>query len=789
MSLIIRQDERSLYRGLILDKFQEEAMTAIDNNQSVLVSAPTGVGKTLIADYTIEKCYREGKQVIYTAPIKALSNQKYKDFKNLFGEIAVGIITGDIVINSEAPILVMTTEIFRNMLLTKDQIIDAIDYIIFDEVHYISDADRGSVWEESIIFLPSHVKILGLSATIPNVDELAKWITTIRKEEVKIVHHFERAVPLQHYLFEKSMGLGNAKELLNNRQQKVKELTMEGWEEEDFSPKKSYYRSKINQGPKFTETTHIDLIEYIKRDYLPCLYFVFSRKQCEEKAFELARTQNFLNEEEGRLVQALLDAKLNNQVVRANQSAIERIRKVLLKGTGYHHAGMLPIVKDVVEELLAARLIKVLYCTETFAVGINMPVKSVCFDSNEKYDGKQFRLMTNQEYFQMAGRAGRRGIDIEGFVFTLTDLNFFDPDKIINPDEGKLENLRSQFNLSYNSVLNLIKNHQKEEEIFQVLQNNLAYFQNTREIQEYEEKLKIIESQLKTLVGKRCQDLFLATCPLQNKKMVQNLKQQKAELKRLTYGRHGKNNRHNEKQKKLANHIKYMEAVLNKANLKSCKTSKVNICRDERRLYQRLESEKNELIKSLSEARKGIAFVEDFKSKRNLMQQIGYVEGGSLTMKGDFASRVYVQELFVTELFFDGIFHEFDHGQLIALVAGIGYEGRKNEWFKKGEVYNLERIYEVLSPIIAMEGKVLKVSTLLFNPNVALMAYQWSNEEKFENMRNYTSLQDGDIVSVFRRTIDLLRQVRSAAAGDEFMKAKLGECIRLIDRDVVEVIL
>jgi len=772
VTLIAESQGVKEYRGLVLDPFQIEAMDYIDQNLSVLVSAPTGVGKTLIADYTIEKCYKEGRQVVYTAPIKALSNQKYKDFKNQFGENAVGIITGDIVINSEAPVLVMTTEIFRNMLLTYDPIIASVAYLILDEVHYISDVERGSVWEESIIFMPEHIRLLGLSATIPNVDELAAWISSIRNQQVKVVKNFKRAVPLKHFIYEKSMGFGTIKDVLKTKAKKTEE-----WKEDGLD--------QVFRRPKFASTTHVDLINYIKDQYLPCLYFVFSRKKCEDYAFELARGLNLLNNKEREQVNALLDEKTGGLAAKANINALERIRKVLTKGIGYHHAGMLPIVKDVVEELLAHRLIKVLYCTETFAVGINMPVRTVCFDSNEKYDGKEFRVMTNQEYFQMAGRAGRRGIDTEGFVFSVADINYLEPEKMVKPEESRLEDLRSQFNLGYNSVVNLISNHQTEEEIVNVLQNNFAFYQVARESMILEESLKKVEAEIKELLGRRCEDFYHPRCSIQYNKLRSKLREAKAELTRLSRGRGVRRNQ--EKKRRLISRVKELEMSIKGLTVRKCPGPQVEECRQQRKRYNQLEEEKNNLRKRYSLIKKETNFVEDFRKKRDLLTGLGFVEDGKLTPRGKFATQIYVQELLVTELYFDGVFHEFDEDQVSALVACIGYEGRKNDWFRKAPVYDLERVYRIIHLINDAELSRGQPGTVMFHPEMALLAYQWSAGEKFENLRQYTNIQDGDIVSLFRRAIDLMRQIRSAATEDKFIVAKLTACIKKLDRDVVQV--
>src|SRR3989338_9374271 len=201
------------FKGLTLDDFQIRAIRQIENNNSVVVSAPTGTGKTLIADYTISKFLNAKRRVIYTAPIKALSNQKYKDFTKDYGKEMVGIMTGDIVINPEAPLLVMTTEIYRNMLLTHDAVISYVSYVIFDEIHYISDPERGTVWEESIIFSPQNIRYLCLSATIPNAAEFAEWISSIKAHPVIVVDYDKRAVPLKHYVYDKSIGLFKTEDL------------------------------------------------------------------------------------------------------------------------------------------------------------------------------------------------------------------------------------------------------------------------------------------------------------------------------------------------------------------------------------------------------------------------------------------------------------------------------------------------------------------------------------------------------------------------------------------------
>src|SRR3989338_1122826 len=431
------------YKGFELDKFQEDAINAIEHNKSVVVSAPTGSGKTLIADYIIDRDFNKGIRVIYTAPIKALSNQKYKEFSRAYGEENVGILTGDVQKNPNALILIMTTEIYRNMLLTNDPFIANVSYVIFDEIHYINDIERGYVWEESIIFSKPNVRILCLSATIPNAEEFADWIRAIHGHEVLVIRHDERPVPLHVNFYDAELGISNLKNL------------------KDFFEVPEYSRAmgkRTRHKPK--NPSHIGLIKDIK-EQVPCLFFCFSRQACQRNAMELAKTQVF---EQDPKISAFVRSKLSASAPEISKLESTKIlRQTLPFGIGFHHAGILPILKEMVEELFEKGMIKVLYTTETFAVGINMPAKSVCFESLRKFDGVSFRLMNSKEYFQIAGRAGRRGMDKEGFVFIMIERRFFEYDKTKKIIESDTTPIKSQFRLSVNTVLNLIDQHTPRE--------------------------------------------------------------------------------------------------------------------------------------------------------------------------------------------------------------------------------------------------------------------------------------------------------------------------------------
>ncbi len=435
------------FKQFTLDQFQEDAINAIEENCSVVVSAPTGSGKTLIADYIIEKHRNDGKRIMYTAPIKALSNQKYKDFCREYGADNVGLMTGDLVINPGAKIIVMTTEIYRNMAVSQDTDLSNVAYVIFDEIHYINDIERGYVWEESIIYSASFVRFLCLSATIPNAKEFSNWISAIKKHTVRTVVSTFRNVPLEHAFFDYELGITTL--------EKIKEV-------KEVPRYHNIVRSKKGgQRDKVPEPNHIELIKDLGPEKLPCIFFSFSRKDCQVKADELGRSGMF---EKDAKILSMFNMKLKDAPADINKlKSTQLLKQVLPQGIAFHHAGLLPIMKEAVEDLFCQGLIKVLYATETFAVGINMPAKTVCFDSLRKFDGINFRGLNTKEYFQIAGRAGRRGIDTKGYVVSMIYRPTFNIDEVKAITTKDIEPIKSQFRLCVNTALNLIHMHTPEE--------------------------------------------------------------------------------------------------------------------------------------------------------------------------------------------------------------------------------------------------------------------------------------------------------------------------------------
>ncbi len=468
-----------------LDKFQKEAIEWIDKGHSVIVSAPTGSGKTVIAEKAIDQALSRHEQVIYTAPVKALSNQKYRDFRAAYGDDQVGILTGDVSINPDAPILIMTTEIYRNSLFENSSRIEKIGWVIFDEVHYLDDAERGTVWEEAILFTPSHIRILALSATVPNVHQLADWIRKIHDRPLEIVQESHRPVPLD-FLFQ-CQG-----QIMTN----LKDLKRDGYLNREIWRRSSRERHRGIPMMKARPNRLDQLVEYLMdNNRLPAIYFAFGRRRTEYLAGEAIRF-DFLDDSERKQITHDFFKLLEKYDLKHEKSAVE-MAPLIEQGIAYHHAGMLPTLKEVIEQLFTKKLIKLIFTTETFAIGINMPAKTVIFDELEKYDGHGFRLLTHRDFFQIAGRAGRRGMDTKGFVVLRVhpqDVSFHDVEKILH---GRYEPIESQLNTAYATLLNLYRDLGRK--LFEIYPRSFHHFQSPGHIRQkgyslLENKLKLLDT-------------------------------------------------------------------------------------------------------------------------------------------------------------------------------------------------------------------------------------------------------------------------------------------------------
>ncbi|KAK4102327.1 antiviral helicase [Parathielavia hyrcaniae] len=532
-----------------LDTFQKEAIYHLENGDSVFVAAHTSAGKTVVAEYAIALAAKHMTKAIYTSPIKALSNQKFRDFRQTFAE--VGILTGDVQINPEASCLIMTTEILRSMLYRGADIIRDVEFVIFDEVHYVNDFERGVVWEEVIIMLPEHVSLILLSATVPNTHEFASWVGRTKQKDIYVISTPKRPVPLEHYLWANK----NIYKIVDSD----KKFVEKGWKDANTAiqgkdkqktlppaaapparggangrggrggaqrganqqrggrggnqqrgrgggpPRASHapgHMGRAGRSGGFTSAAQdknlwVHLVQFLKKQaLLPACIFVFSKKRCEENADALSN-QDFCTAQEKSAIHMIIEksvARLKPEDRVLPQ--IIRLRELLSRGIAVHHGGLLPIVKELVEILFAQTLVKVLFATETFAMGLNLPTRTVVFSGYRKHDGHQFRNLLPGEYTQMAGRAGRRGLDTVGSVIIVppggdevppvTDLR-----QMILGEPSKL---RSQFRLTYNMILNLLR--VEALKIEEMIKRSFSEHATQQLLPEHEKAVKVSEADL-----------------------------------------------------------------------------------------------------------------------------------------------------------------------------------------------------------------------------------------------------------------------------------------------------
>lgn len=546
-----------------LDTFQKEAVYHLENGDSVFVAAHTSAGKTVVAEYAIAMAAKHMTKAIYTSPIKALSNQKFRDFRLEFSD--VGILTGDVQINSEASCLIMTTEILRSMLYRGADLLRDVEFVIFDEVHYVNDLERGVVWEEVIIMLPEHVTLILLSATVPNTYEFASWVGRTKKKDIYVISTPKRPVPLEHYLWaDKAMhkivgadkkfldkgwkeaniamsgrdkgqpeanGSANQRGISNargGRGQAQRGVSAHGGQQHGGTqqrgrgqtPRGGGNIARTGRGGGRTSAAQdrniwVHLVQHLKKnDLLPACVFVFSKKRCEQNADALSNL-DFCTASEKSATHMMIErsiARLKPEDRLLPQ--IRRLRELLSRGIAVHHGGLLPIVKEVVEMLFAKTLVKVLFATETFAMGLNLPTRTVVFSGFRKHDGRAFRDLLPGEYTQMAGRAGRRGIDPVGSVIIVNSNSDEAPPaaalkQMILGDPTKL---RSQFRLTYNMILNLLR--VEALKIEEMIKRSFSENATQALLPEQEKQVKLSESDLAKIKREPCNicDIDLEEC-------------------------------------------------------------------------------------------------------------------------------------------------------------------------------------------------------------------------------------------------------------------------------------
>eukprot|EP00054_Salpingoeca_dolichothecata_P017500 m.105077 g.105077 ORF g.105077 m.105077 type:complete len:1072 (-) comp22474_c0_seq1:123-3338(-) len=482
-----------------LDPFQSESIKCLERNESVMVSAHTSAGKTVVAEYAIAMCLRNKQRVIYTSPIKALSNQKFRELQEEFTD--VGLMTGDITINPSASCLVMTTEILRSMLYRGSEIMREVAVCVYDEIHYMRDKERGVVWEESIILLPDNVRYVFLSATIPNALQFAQWIAQLHSQVCHVVYTDFRPTPLQHYMFPAG---GDGLHLVVDERSNFRE--------------DNFMKAMSNLGPasaankrkkpgKGSSDCYRIVKMIMERSYQPVIVFSFSKRECEANALQMSKL-DFNTEDEKELVENVFSNAIDSLSDDDKQlPQVEHVLPLLKRGIGIHHSGLLPILKEVIEILFSEGLVKALFATETFAMGLNMPARTCVFTSTRKFDGKDFRWVSSGEYIQMSGRAGRRGLDDRGIVILMVDEKM---ESAVAKGllKGQPDVLKSAFHLTYNMVLNLLRVEEINPDV--MLEKSFFQFQHTAAVpaleQEYEQRSKELKD---TDINENVQEFYM----------------------------------------------------------------------------------------------------------------------------------------------------------------------------------------------------------------------------------------------------------------------------------------
>ncbi|GAA2730983.1 DEAD/DEAH box helicase [Actinocorallia aurantiaca] len=469
-----------------LDEFQLQGCRALEKGHGVLVAAPTGSGKTVVGEFAVHLALREGRKCFYTTPIKALSNQKYGDLQKRYGAANVGLLTGDNSVNGEAPIVVMTTEVLRNMLYAKSQTLAQLGYVVMDEVHYLADRFRGAVWEEVIIHLPESVRVAALSATVSNAEEFGEWLQAVRGDTTVIVDE-HRPVPLWQHMMVGTrlydLFVDDGREGRPKVNPELRRISLDDVRKAKINNSRRSGRRRDHRPVRFRPPARPDVIQRLDRaGLLPVITFIFSRAGCEAAVEQCLHTGLRLTSRE--------DAQLIRRLAEERTADIPEADKLVLnyhnwlagleRGIAAHHAGMLPVFKEVVEELFARNLIKAVFATETLALGVNMPARTVMIEKLDKWNGEQHVDLTPGEYTQLTGRAGRRGIDVEGHAVVLYQPGM-EPGSVAGLASTRTYPLNSSFRPSYNMAVNLVGAVGRERAAT-LLEESFAQFQADRAV-------------------------------------------------------------------------------------------------------------------------------------------------------------------------------------------------------------------------------------------------------------------------------------------------------------------
>lgn len=781
-----------------LDPFQIEACQSLESGRSVLVAAPTGAGKTIVAEFAVHLALASPRaKVFYTTPMKALSNQKFSELAAEHGADSVGLLTGDSNINSSARVVVMTTEVLRNMLYADSPLLHDLAYVVMDEVHYLADRFRGAVWEEVIIHLPADVRMVSLSATVSNAEEFGDWLQAVRGDTDVIVSE-ERPVPLEQHvlvrsklldLFETSTfvpGEGNDSrvnpELI--RLAGASSRADAGYRGSRGRPGKSKRRD-ADQGPRhaaaggsstFDDSARLfgdrlgraDIVKLLRtRNLLPAIFFIFSRVGCDAAVEQVARSGVRLTEVwERDEIRALVEERCRaipdtDLAVLGYWGFLDGLER----GLAAHHAGMLPIFKEIVEELFQRKLLKVVFATETLALGVNMPARTVVIEKLEKFNGEARVAITPGEYTQLTGRAGRRGIDVEGHA-VIQWSGGVDPRAVASLASRRSYPLHSSFRPTYNMAVNLIQQFGRTR-TREILEQSFAQFQADRAVVDLARRVRKQEEALGGYAD-------AMDCHLGDFREYSSLRRELSDLERKNAraegrapGEHEKRGERERRQRQISDLRKRMK----QHPCHACAEREAHARWAER--WWRLKRETDQLRSQISGRTGAVAQV--FDRVTEVLRELGYVAGeGELEVSaaGRVLMRIYGErDLLVAECLRRGIWDDLDAPGLAALASSLVYEPRREgsdagERLPRGAFRSaLEATEAVWEELSALEISHRLPEGTAPSPGIAFATQRWAQGAALDVVLRDAELAAGDFVRWMKQAVDLLDQLSIVADG------------------------
>ena len=758
-----------------LDEFQIQSLHCVEDGRGLLVAAPTGAGKTVVGEFAAFLAIEQGKKCFYTTPIKALSNQKFAEFVAKFGEDKVGLLTGDTNINSEAPILVMTTEVLRNMLYAGSSTLTNLQSVVMDEVHYLADKFRGAVWEEVLIHLMESVQVISLSATVSNAEEFGEWLGTVRGGTDVIVSEI-RPIPLyQHVLIGnrlidlfKEPGKINP-ELLALERESMRKVKMPRHRRERFDESEN----KLSR-PEIIETLD-------RQGLLPAITFIFSRAACDAAVKQCVFSGLRLTNTEERKLIVETASRLNANLAQEDLDILgyDEWLDALERGIAAHHAGLLPSFKETVEDLFKRGLVKAVFATETLALGINMPAKTVILEKLTKWNGEAHVPITPGEYTQLTGRAGRRGIDIEGNAIVQWSPTI-DSAMVAGLASTRTYPLRSSFTPTYNMAINLIHRFGRERARGS-LESSFAQFQADRAVVGLVRQIKKNEGAITELMSD-------VNCHLGDFSEYARMRSDVKEIERLLSKRDARRTIDQKQRRFLESEMEGLRKGLRNHPCHAC---------NDRESHARI-AERAERIRRESEGLRGRVenrthvIAKTFDRICDVLTHLKYIEGEKTLEQGKILSKIYAEsDLLLTETIKRGVLDNLSAQELVAVASAMIFQSRTTENYAPKMPHNnvaqaLVSNVSIWSELEELEERFGVKTQREPDFGFAFISYKWAQGNTLQSVLKGSDMSVGDFVRSTKQLIDLLTQI--AGASPELRKT-CREGVARLDRGVISYML